>query len=255
MYANPSLYDRSNYLQVRDGAKMIALIRNEFQSRPIDTILDIGCGTGNLTEMMYHELKPKRIVAFDLAQDMITYANQHSKGKVGNELAIDYYQADACDSFEILSKKLNLKPSSVDVITSFYCIHWVPDKRQTCENMFKFLKPNGKFFLIISVWNEFFPVQHQIIKHIYWRPFLTNLLKERAKANQSGDGKVNEAGLANFEIESKPNHDSLHQFWRHYCLDNALVMEEMNFIYTDYPFKRVQDFNGKIIKLIVFQLK
>ena len=244
MYANPKLYDRSNFLQVRDGAKAISTIKTEFASKPIDTILDIGCGSGNLTEMIYRELKPKRIVAFDLAADMISYAREHSKisstddGKSG----ISYHQADACESFESLVDKLDLAPSSVDLVISFYCIHWVPDKRRTCENMYKFLKPNGKFYLIISVWNELFPVQHQIIQHEYWRPYLIKWLKEQMGEPNK---ELDESALASFSIQTKPSNDSLHQFWQNHCLNAALVMEEMSFIFTDYPFKKVQDFNGK----------
>jgi SAM-dependent methyltransferase len=198
--------------------------------------------------MLYRELKPRRIVAFDLAEDMIKYASNRPKNS-RNPTAIHYYQANACEQFDTLAAKLDLTVSSVDVITSFYCIHWVPDKRQTCLNIYGFLKPSGKFYLINSVWNELFPVQHRIIEHEFWRPYLMQWVremkdglskKEVAEASQDAD----EGKLTSFEILHKPNHEALHKFWNEHCLESALVMEEMSVIYTDYPFKLVQDFNG-----------
>jgi len=254
MYANPVLYDRSNYLQVRDGAKMIEFIKSQFKGRSqIDTLLDIGCGSGNLTEMLYRELKPKRIVAFDLADAMVYFARNRNVTGMRDPDAIAYYQANACESFESLAEKLQLKPSSVDVVTSFYCIHWVPDKRKTCQNMYRFLKPNGKFYLVNSVWNDLFPVQHRIIEHNYWRPYLMQWVCDMKAGlakdeNPQGGCSRDDNNLVNFEIQHKPNHDALHKFWKKHLLESALVMEEMAFIYTDYPFKQVQDFNGKALK-------
>lgn len=253
---------------------MIRNIKNELEGRQIDTILDVGCGTGNLTEMMYRELKPKRIVAFDLAQDMISFAKSRQQSCPTNSKmeeqsrgsGVHYYQANACEPFEQLADKLGLAASSVDVVISFYCIHWVPDKRQTCDNIFRFLKQNGRFYLIISVWNDLFPVQHRIIEHPYWRSYLMQWVQEmragaskqlqpqqeqtsgqgdRGKPGQESKQELNEETLVGFEIQRKPDYDLLHDFWKNLCLGAALVMEEMDLIFTDYPFKQIKDFNGK----------
>lgn len=258
MYANPTLYDRSNFLQVRDGAQMIARIKSDFAEKAIDTVLDIGCGTGNLTELINRKLKPKRTIAFDLAPSMIDFArNRRRPSLVGGEEekevyqeGVKYYEGSSCEAFDKLAKKLNLKPSSVDVITSFYCIHWVPDKGQACTNIFRFLKPGGRFYMIISVWNELFPVQHRIIHHPYWRPYLIECLRKRLGLGD--DEELDESMVANFQVESKPKNDDLQRFWKNHCTIAGLEMNEMTFFYADYPFKSLVDFNSNFDFLLKF---
>lgn len=40
-------------------------------------MLDIGCGTGNLTEKFFFTFYPERLVAFDLSLGMIRYAGEN----------------------------------------------------------------------------------------------------------------------------------------------------------------------------------
>lgn len=174
MYANAQLYDQANFLQRRDAFKLFDQIRLDMEKMGKDmknfTVLDMGCGTGNLTIQFTKSFQPKRMVAFDLSDDMIDYASKFSK--VGTDCDIKYYQADASEQFDELSGKLKLEANSVDLVISIYCLHWITDRKGVMDNIQHFLKPGGRFYLIFSTWTELFPKQHKIIDNNRWRPIL-----------------------------------------------------------------------------------
>lgn len=96
-------------------------VRNaEFKS-----ILDVGCGPGNtLIDYVLPQLKnkPSKVVGVDISNQMI-------------ETAIEKYQNETIrfNVFDIQSSQFqavdHLAPESYDLVTSFYCFHWVRDER------------------------------------------------------------------------------------------------------------------------------
>lgn len=46
---DPELYARSNPFQVRDASQVLGLYKKRMDSDGSDVILDIGCGTGDVT--------------------------------------------------------------------------------------------------------------------------------------------------------------------------------------------------------------
>lgn len=98
--------------------------------------------------------------------------NRKQPVEVNKKKTIEYHQGDVGEPFEELSTKLGLAEGSVDVIISVYCIHWVPDTRQAIKNISRFLRPGGKFYLLISTWSEFFVSEQEILNNIKWRDML-----------------------------------------------------------------------------------
>jgi ubiquinone/menaquinone biosynthesis C-methylase UbiE len=98
--------------------------------------LDIGCGTGNLTDELINKLSHDKIIAFDISDPMIKFAKKNYK-----RATIKYVTADICDEWHKLKKKLSLRKESVDLVISIYCLHWVSDLKQAMDNVTKLLKP------------------------------------------------------------------------------------------------------------------
>jgi len=235
MNSQPESYNRTNRLQVRDGQKMIcdikATLGKEGTKRP-EVVLDIGCGSGNLTEFLFEKLHPRRLVAMDLSQGMADFAQE----KKPRNWPIEYYQASIADPFPVLSEKLRLSEGSVDLIVANYVFHWLSeeDLQTAMQNLYKLLKPNGRFYLMVFGRFDALTIFQESGLTDKWRDYLLNRLAIQHGAPQ--DGKV-------FGFDVKSSNTELETFnrWDKLCLENKLWMEDCNFTYTRHPYDTVED--------------
>ena len=99
-----------------------------------DIILDLGCGTGELSVCMAELVGPEgKVVAVDPDKERILLAQQ-SYGEVRN---LSFVEGSA-------SNFPGIGTESYDIIFSNYVIHWIPDKHEVFKNMFGSLKREGK---------------------------------------------------------------------------------------------------------------
>lgn len=106
--------------------------------RKFGRIVDIGCGTGNITVNIKTELLCDEIVAFDMSPEMILFARHVHKCD-----GVRYEVASASFPWQDLSQSLSIGKSSVDLVLSVHCFHWIPDseKQQTIDNIYSMLRP------------------------------------------------------------------------------------------------------------------
>ena len=92
--------------------------------------LDVGCGTGVLTELILQRCAPRAISAIDPSADQIEFAKRRpSAGK------IDYRVADA--------KELPLNNDSFDVAAMALVITFVGDQSKAVKEMRRVVRPGG----------------------------------------------------------------------------------------------------------------
>ena len=105
-----------------------------------DAILDLGCGTGELSAYLAELVGPEgKVVAVDPDKERILLAKQ-SYGEVKN---LSFVEGSASNFPGIGSE-------SYDIIFSNYVIHWIPDKQEVFKNMFASLKHGGKIAIQYS---------------------------------------------------------------------------------------------------------
>lgn len=115
------------------------LIDNMFQHIPSDfqpkRILDLGCGTGNLTEHILKTFPEAEIDALDISEDIL----KESRKRFLHTPNIRYIQADF--------KSLHLSPGSYDLVMSSIAIHHIedPDKIKLYAEVFQALSTRGIF--------------------------------------------------------------------------------------------------------------
>ena len=115
------------------------LIYNMFQYIPEDfqpkRVLDLGCGTGNLTDQMLKSFPEAEIDALDISEDIL----RESRKRFSNISNIRYIQADF--------KSMHLPPGSYDLIMSSIAIHHIDDQDKTrlYAEVYQALKPGGLF--------------------------------------------------------------------------------------------------------------
>ncbi|XP_078376740.1 2-phytyl-1,4-naphtoquinone methyltransferase-like [Oculina patagonica] len=99
-----------------------------------DAILDLGCGTGELSAYLAELVGPEgKVVGVDPDKERILLARQ-AHGEIKN---LSFVEGSASNFPGIGSE-------SYDIIFSNHVIHWIPDKQEVFKNMFGSLKRGGK---------------------------------------------------------------------------------------------------------------
>lgn len=98
-------------------------------------ILDLGCGTGNLTQKITEHFPEAEIDALDLSEDILTESRKRFS-KIPN---IRYIQANF--------KNMHLPPGSYDLVMSSIAIHHIEDpyKIKLYKEVYQALSKNGLF--------------------------------------------------------------------------------------------------------------
>jgi len=125
---NATSYDRVADPQARWGAEVLERL-------PLagdETVLDAGCGSGRVTEMLIERLPNGRVVALDQSAAMLDEARRRLE-RFGDR--VEFVQADLGAPLPIDQR--------VDAILSTATFHWVPDHDALFENLAAVLRPGG----------------------------------------------------------------------------------------------------------------
>ncbi len=118
-----------------------------------DSVLDVACGTGNLTLTAQRVAGPKgKVYGIDAAPEMIEFAKKKA-ARAGSPVV-----------FQVgLAEKLDFPGGTFDVVISRLAIHHLPDdlKRRAFAEILRVLKRGGR--LLIA---DFKPPSNPILNHI-----------------------------------------------------------------------------------------
>jgi trans-aconitate 2-methyltransferase len=92
------------------------------------TVLDVGCGTGRVTEALLELVPAGRVLAIDQSAEMVALARQRLGGRA------QVWRQDVLD--------LDLE-RPVDAIISTATLHWVPDHDRLWPRLATALRPGG----------------------------------------------------------------------------------------------------------------
>ncbi len=119
---NSELYDRNHAFVFKYGEEVVALLN----PRAGERILDIGCGTGHLTQRIAEA--GAQVIGLDNSPDMVAAA-------LATYPSIEFVVADAAD-FRFAEP--------FDAIFSNAALHWVANAEQAMHCMARALKPGGR---------------------------------------------------------------------------------------------------------------
>lgn len=119
-------YDRLPIPMTRWGAVVVGWL----DVRGDERVLDAGCGTGRVTELLRDRLPRGTVVALDGSAAMIERARE----RLGED-RVEYVVAD-------LSRPLGIEP--VDAILSTATFHWIPDHGALFRGLAQVLRPGGQ---------------------------------------------------------------------------------------------------------------
>jgi len=112
--------------QVAQLASRLALSRGE-------TVLEVGCGTGQLTGWLAEQVAPGRVLAIDFAPAMIAAAR-------AKQIAAEFRTADICRD--------DLGEGFVDLALCFHSFPHFRDQATALQNMARTLKPTGRLIVL-----------------------------------------------------------------------------------------------------------
>lgn len=99
-------------------------------------VLEIGCGRGVGTEIIFKRFGASEVHAFDLDPDMVERARHRLSGYAHDRLKL--FVGDAA--------RIDAEDATYDAVFDFGIIHHVPDWQQAVSEVRRVLHPGGPFF-------------------------------------------------------------------------------------------------------------
>ncbi|MGN6032195.1 MAG: class I SAM-dependent methyltransferase [Thermomicrobiales bacterium] len=113
--------------------------RVPLRGEPGEVVVDIGCGTGRLTELLLERWPALEVIAIDQSANMVAQAEAHLRPRFGDRVRTA--QANALQL--VNSSGGVLGEASVDAAFSTATFHWITDHPALFAEIFRLLKPGG----------------------------------------------------------------------------------------------------------------
>lgn len=121
-------------LQRRYEARLLERLGGRLDGRKV---LEVGCGRGVGTEIIFKQFGAHEVHAFDLDPGMVEQARRRLAGYGDERLRL--YVGDAAAMTEEANE-------SFDAVFDFAIIHHVPDWQHAVAEIARLLKPGGRFY-------------------------------------------------------------------------------------------------------------
>jgi trans-aconitate 2-methyltransferase len=129
-HTGPREWDAEVYDRVSDPQfEWAREVLRRLSLRGDETVLDAGCGSGRVTELLLERLPQGKVIAIDGSASMVAKARQRL-GKRADVRAGDLSKLDLRDQ--------------VDLVYSNAVFHWIPDHENLFRRLFAALRPNGR---------------------------------------------------------------------------------------------------------------
>ena len=154
---NGLLYKRISSLQEEVGVRLI----QKLKFRPAEHVLDVGCGTGNLSLEIARQCWKGRVLGVDASESMIDEASKRLKDSKNL-------------TFQVLKVGDLHFREEFDVVYSNSVFHWIQDSSKVLVALHKAVKPTGRIGLQFPLLNDWHPLvkqMNELIDHLGYRPF------------------------------------------------------------------------------------
>jgi ubiquinone/menaquinone biosynthesis C-methylase UbiE len=143
--------------------------------RPCARALEIGCGRGVGTELIFDVFGASRVDAFDLDPEMVNLARSRL-ARHGSKVRL--WQGDV--------EHIDAPNEAYDAVFDFGIVHHVPRWRAAIAEVARVLAPGGRFYVE--------EVLRDLIHHPFWRRVLDHPMDDRFDARTFARG-LEAAGL------------------------------------------------------------
>ena len=102
-----------------------------------ETVLDCGCGTGQLTQRLIGALPDALVVGVDLSGGMLDRAAR----RLGSD------RRSPASLVQASAQNLPLAPSSLDLVVCTESFHWYPDQAGVLDHLADLIRPGGRIVI------------------------------------------------------------------------------------------------------------
>ncbi len=151
-------YDRRAHLQASAGERLLALA----EVKPSDDVLDLGCGTGKLTEKL-RQLTEGRVVGLDSEVEMLRQAKNRCQG-----LEVDF----VCLPAEEMAFK-----EEFDLIFCNSAFQWFQRPEEVLRRSYEALRPGGRMAVQAPARRNYCPNFLRAIERVRQDPLTGGLFR------------------------------------------------------------------------------
>jgi trans-aconitate 2-methyltransferase len=141
---DPALYEQFMGSRLRPGIDLIANIPDV----AADRVIDLGCGTGRLTERLRARWPRAEVVGLDSSPAMLEQAREDFP-------AIEWTEGDVADW---------APEEKIDIIMSNAALHWLPDHAALFPRLFGYLAPGG--VLAVQMPRNWTEPSHMLVRQV-----------------------------------------------------------------------------------------
>ncbi len=168
---DPDRYDEHSRLQETIANLFLNRLKRRFSlSTEHSYLLDIGCGSGRVSQFILNTFPGVSITGIDTSQEMIDFASRHFQNP---RMSFRLDKAEELKSIPTLS---------MDAITSFSCLHWVQNHPAAFRAMQRVLKPGGWLGVMLAAETGFDDpidrVYAQAINEEPWKSYFANPIQQ-----------------------------------------------------------------------------
>lgn len=139
-------------------------------------VLEIGCGRGVGTEIIFKRFLAREVHAFDVDPDMLALARKR----------LVRFPPDRLRLFVGDAAAIEVEDASFDAVFDFGIIHHIPDWKKAVREVGRVLRPGGRFF--------FEEVTKKALDRWFYRTFLDHPTRDRFHASEFLD-ELNNHGI------------------------------------------------------------
>lgn len=167
-----SLYLEANQLQRSNTQQVLQQFKSvlKWRSDGNDSILDAGCGPGDVTIDSLLSILPTnfdRLVGVDISKEMIAYARET---KIHPKVSFEQFDLEV----ELEKQPLN-GMAPFDHITSFFCLMMIQNQRTCIQNFYKLLKPEGDMLLVFLAGHPLYDIYKTLSLENRWAEYMTDV--------------------------------------------------------------------------------
>lgn len=191
-------YNQEAIVQLQCATQLISLVQHWHPHLPEGTILEIGCGTGFVTQPLVRLFPDRPLEITDISPAMLNYCQQRLTAEHALTL-----------QFRVLDGETLGDRSTYAAIASGFVVQWFEQPLTSLLNLLKALKPGGFLFLAFPT-NHSFPEWRQRCQQLHL-PFTGNTLPDH---NQIGAYLAQYGTCTGYEQTYSVTYPNAREFFR-----------------------------------------
>lgn len=149
-------YSQNSSVQFETAIKFL----HEQRFEGNESVLDVGCGDGKITHEIALLVAKGQVLGVDASPNMLKVAEQK-------------FQRDNV-KFQLEDAQTLPFNSQFEVVTTFFCLQWVPNKLAAFNGIVKSLKKEGRVIAIFPTVARLSEITNEVMNSSRWKKYFVN---------------------------------------------------------------------------------